>query len=163
MNDQAEKKDDDLVIFDIVKVTISCSDGDEVVSAMTHPNAPGLAVVQCKDFDRFNVTHMPSGMIIGGYSERAWTTAIYLAEFQKMADDHEFSWDMDQKGVKAVIEEKGEDICEGNKFSLNARLGLLRSDSFAGEFPWEDEHPGDIAINMLNGIVDDESDHAKES
>lgn len=139
-------------------VTLATTTGDQVLRAIVHPKAPGLAVTM-HHFGSFDVTHIKSGKKIAGPYGRCGRAMLTLAEFSRC-----FDWTQDAAGIAAQLAEKGELPVpfSGHTITQEGRTrpqtiaeyaASARNWIFSDEFPWEApaDDPGECAFDLLNG------------
>ena len=129
----------DSYVFEESTVEIKTDKGLVEYPCYVTTYAPGLCVLSAKTV--FSVTHIPSGLNVGGEYERFGNAAINLAELQEVAVKHGFSWDSSEDDLHAIR--------KANK-DLKIDIAMCRvvNDS-RDEFPYEDEHPLYVASKML--------------
>lgn len=150
---------------DTQTVEIACREGKEAAPAMTHPWCPGLAVTM-RIFGEFVVTHVASGMKIGGAYQRAGSAALELVEWAAIAEAVGFSWEADGPTVReAMLAAKDQPVpfpgatstdSEGVRpLAIGEWVSMLRSTFAFEEFPWEssDESPWGKAEDLLMGLA----------
>lgn len=152
-----------ILVRENIKINTAAK-GEIIVPALTHPNAPGLAVTMC-DFGVFEVTHIPSGFRMTGRHERMGSALLLLSQFSKIAKAYSFSWaDLNKEQSASKINELGDDPVPFDGFTSTCngetKPGLIKEwlrtlnmytfDSIFGEFPWEESNPLDDAIANLS-------------
>lgn len=152
--------------FEQGTVEISRVLGPEAVPAVTHPRCPGLAVTMA-DFGTFRVTHVASGMFIGGAYERWSSAALEMVEWSAIARALGFSW-LEPCGpaISAALRAGGDrpvpfagatstDEDGTHPMSVMDWVQITRGTFVEGEFPWEssDESPAARAMVLLESIA----------
>lgn len=154
-------------------IEIITNKGVITAPAWKHPSADGLAVVM-HPFGQYSVTHVPSTFMLFGGFERFGEALVLLAKLQLIANDNSFTWadakDQVEAGelLRKIKDEPIPDLQEEHDPipTIGAWISLLKH--WEGvrnlcDYPWEDQHPLDQALELLpmpetvEGDVTDES------
>lgn len=145
------------------QITVKTDKGSIEVPGLIHPNCPGLAVTMC-GFGVFEVTHINSGESMTGRHERMGSALLLLSEFHKIAKAYSFDWsELSKDQAIEKINELGDQPVpfEGSTSTSNGitepmkiiewmrTIRMYSFESFFGEFPWEEYHPLDRALEYL--------------
>lgn len=135
------------------EVEVSCKGGPKMVPSLTHPRAPGLAVTM-NHFGYFDVTHLASGMKMGGPFERSGNAALLLVQWAACADctkptGQEIAAQMDDTPVPFPRNTTTR-LGETRPMSKREWMQSARSWLGADEFPWEGaDNPHDYTLEVL--------------
>lgn len=156
------------VLFERADVDIICAPGKfRSVPALIHPFCPGLAVTM-GHFGGFALSVLPSGYAVTPAYERSDSACQALAKWASVGRLCGIDWRGVDSGwaVKDRLMLHGHEAVPFEGSTITAAGGVTRPmtirewfevatsrvSDFLGEFPWEDECPAEVAINLINSL-----------
>jgi hypothetical protein len=146
------------------QVATACADGMVAEPSIVHEWCPGLAVTM-HDFGIFRVTHIASGMALGGRYERVGSACRELAEWAAVGRAIGMAFALADAVVVrdtlmahlddavpfpgATTTEKG----VTRPSTVREWYQLIRTSDLVDEFPWESESPMDRCDELLKTLA----------